>query len=92
MPPGAPNWHLPPPATPMVFEGKTAPQLCAQLKNPAQTGGRNLAALIEHVAKDPLVGWGWEPGPGRTPVPVPREQLVDAMKAWAAAGAPCPGE
>ena len=89
-PPGAPNWHLPPAATPMIFEGRSEAELCAQLKDPAQTGGRDLAALVEHVATDPLVGWGWDPGPGRTPVPVPRDELVRAMKAWVAAGAPCP--
>ena len=89
-PPGAPNWKLPPAETPMVFEGRSPAQLCAQLKDPKQTGGRDLAALVDHVAKDPLVGWGWAPGPGRTPVPVPRDELVAAMRAWAAAGAPCP--
>ena len=89
-PPGAPNWHLPPAATPMIFEGRSEPQLCAQLTDPAQTGGRDLAALVDHVAHDPLVAWGWAPGPGRTPVAVPRDQVVAAMQAWVAAGAPCP--
>jgi hypothetical protein len=89
-PPGAPHWKLPPDGTPMVFENKTPAELCAQLKDPAQTGGRDLAALIEHVDKDPLVQWGWAPGPGRAPVPVPHDELVAAMRAWADAGAPCP--
>jgi hypothetical protein len=89
-PPGAPNWHLPPAETPMIFEGRTQAQLCVQLKDPKQTGGRDLAALVDHVAKDPLVSWGWAPGPGRAPVPVPRAQVVAAMQAWIAAGAPCP--
>ena len=89
-PPGAPNWKLPPPQTPMVFEGKSPAELCAQLKDPKQAGGRDLAALIEHVDKDPLVAWGWAPGPGRSPVPVPHDELVAAMRAWVAAGAPCP--
>jgi hypothetical protein len=71
-PPGAPRWQLPPAQTPMVFEGRTAAQLCAQLKDPAQTGNRNLDQIVEHVAKDPLVAWGWDPGPGRTPVPIDR--------------------
>lgn len=89
-PPGAPNWHLPPPETPMIFEGKTPSQLCEQLKDPAQTRGRDVPALIEHVDKDPLVQWGWAPGPGRAPVPIAHDALVGAMKTWAAAGAPCP--
>ena len=89
-PPGAPNWNLPPAATPMVFQGRTPKQLCLQLKDPAQTKGRDLPALIDHVATDPLVAWGWDPGPGRTPVAVPRAEVVAAMKRWVAAGAPCP--
>lgn len=89
-PPGAPNWHLPPPETPMIFEGRSARALCLQLKDPKQTGGRDVAALIKHVADDALVGWGWDPGPGRTPVPTPRADVVAAMKVWAEAGAPCP--
>jgi hypothetical protein len=89
-PPGAPNWHLPPGDTPMIFQGRTPHQLCEQLKDPRQTGHRDLPALIQHVAEDPLVGWGWAPGPGRVPVPVPRAEVVAAMQAWAADGAPCP--
>ena len=89
-PPGAPHWHLPPADMPMIFEGRTPNQLCEQLKDPKQTGGRSLQQLIEHVDKDALVLWGWSPGPGRTPVSVPHEQFVDAMKIWTSTGAPCP--
>ena len=46
--------------------------------------------LIEHVGHDPLVSWGWAPGPGRTPIATPRAELLAAMKTWAEAGAPCP--
>ena len=89
MPPGAPNWHLPPEATPMIFQGRSKNALCEQLKDPKQTGGKDLAKLIEHVERDALVGWGWDPGPGRKPVPTPRATVVAAMKTWVAAGAPC---
>ena len=33
MPPGAPNWHLPSPAMPMIWEGLTDHQLCELLKD-----------------------------------------------------------
>lgn len=89
-PPGAPNWHLPPPEMPMVFEGRTPKQLCAQLKDPKQNGHKTLAALVHHVEDDRLVHWGWDPGPGRRPVDVPHARFVAAMKTWVAAGAPCP--
>lgn len=88
-PPGAPNWHLPPEATPMVFQGRTPRQLCEQLKDPKATGGKDLAKIIHHVEDDALVGWGWAPGPGRTPIPWSRASVVAALKAWALAGAPC---
>ena len=90
MPPGAPNWHLPAARTPMVFIRLTPAQLCATVKDAKATGGKDLAAMLDHVASDKLVGWGWEPGLGRAPVPVPRDELVKAFRTWMDAGAPCP--
>jgi hypothetical protein len=90
VPPGAPDWHLPPPERKMVFIGLSPGALCAAIKDPRVTGGRNLPAMLEHLAKDELVAWGWEPGAGRAPVPVPRADVVAAFKAWMDAGAPCP--
>jgi hypothetical protein len=90
VPPGAPGWHLPPPETKMVFVDVTPAQLCATLKDRRATGGKDLAAMLKHNAEDKLVGWGWDPGLGRAPVPVPREQFVAAFKAWMDFGAPCP--
>jgi len=91
VPPGAPNWHLPPPQTKMVFIDVAPAQLCATIKDKAKTGGKDLAAMLAHNRDDKLVAWGWNPGLGRTPVPVPRDQFVAAFKAWMDAGAPCPG-
>lgn len=89
-PPGAPNWHLPPPEHPMVFIGLSPAELCATLKDRRANGGRDLDALIHHVSEDKLVLWGWSPGGERAPVPVPHEEFVDRFKLWAAAGGPCP--
>ncbi len=90
-PPGAPNWHLPPPEHEMVFIGLSPADLCATIKDKRANGGRSLKELIHHVSEDKLVLWGWNPGGGRAPVPVPHEELVASFKQWAAAGAPCPG-
>jgi hypothetical protein len=87
-PPGAPHWHLPPKKTPMVFEGKSAAELARTLADPAQNGGKSLDALLEHVSKDALVLWGWQPGGERAPVPVPHAEFVAAFKVWIDAGAP----
>src|SRR5512147_1683645 len=61
-PPGAPRWMLPPPGQKMVFLGLSPAALCAALKDPKANGGRDLAALLEHVSEDDLVLWGWNPG------------------------------
>jgi hypothetical protein len=90
MPPGAPNWHLPPPGMRMVFEGLKPGELCRQLKDPARNGGKDLGQIVLHVTQDPLVGWGWDPGEGRTPVPLARAAFAARVKAWADQGAACP--
>lgn len=88
-PPGAPEWALPPPETPMIWEGRTDRQLCELLKNPAENGHRTVQQIVEHMAT-PLVLWGWHPGEGRTPVPMPFPRFLANVKAWAAGGAACP--
>jgi hypothetical protein len=89
-PPGVPGWHMPSAEAPMVFEGRTAGELCRQLKDPAQTGGRKVEDLVEHMEHDKLVLWAWDPGPGRTTPPVSHEELVKRVRGWVSAGAPCP--
>ena len=91
-PPGAPNWHLPPAHTKMVFLGLSSSELCRMLKDPKNTGGKDLPALLEHVRSDPLVLWGWTPGVGRAPVSIPHAEFVRAFERWLAAGAPCAGD
>jgi hypothetical protein len=88
-PPGAPNWSLPPPRHKMVFAGLTSGALCKTVKDPRKNGGKDLAALTEHVAHDKLVLWGWQPGGDREPVPVPHADFMAAWNQWVAAGAPC---
>jgi hypothetical protein len=89
MPPGAPNWHLPPPERKMVFIGLSSGELCRGLKDERANGGKNLDALLKHVDSDKLVLWGWSPGLGRDPVSIPHDAFVAKFKQWVAAGAPC---
>lgn len=86
--PGAPNWHLAPLS--MGWEGLNDAQLCTVLKDQSKNGGRDVAALVEHMSSDKLVLWGWNPGGNRKPVSTPHDQFVDQLHAWQAAGAPCP--
>jgi cytochrome c5 len=90
MPPGNPNWHLPPAKMKMVIQGETAGEFCRQLKDPAKNGNRTLAQIIEHVSSDDLVGWGWNPGAGRTLPLLSRPEFVAAMQAWVDNGGGCP--
>jgi len=90
MPPGNPKWALPPPQHKMVFAGRSPAELCQQIKEPKQNGERSLDQLLDHVANDDLVGWGWSPGDGRTLPPLSRPDTVAQMKIWIAGGAACP--
>jgi hypothetical protein len=90
MPPGNAKWSLPLPEQKMVFVGRSPGELCRQLQDPKQNGGRTLAALLDHVANDDLVGWGWNPGDGRTPPPLSRVETAAQMKVWVEGGAACP--
>ncbi|HVS57647.1 MAG TPA: hypothetical protein VHJ55_15555 [Casimicrobiaceae bacterium] len=92
VPPGAPNWHLPPSETRMVFIGLSPRNLCQVIKDRRTTGGKDLAAMLAHIRDDKLVAWGWNPGAQRTLPPATREATVAAFKTWIDAGAPCPGQ
>ena len=92
MPPGAPNWGLPPANMPMMWEGLSDGQICRSFKDPKQNKNRNLDQLVEHLTEDKLVMWGWNPGEGRTPVPMPHDEFSAKVKQWQAAGAPCPAD
>jgi hypothetical protein len=86
--PGNDRWGLAP--IEMAWQGKSMGEICRQIKDPQRNGGRNLELLYEHLAKDDLVAWGWNPGPGRDPVPGTQERLGELIRAWIDSGAACP--
>jgi hypothetical protein len=86
--PGNPKWRVAPLV--MAWEGKSLGQICQQIKDPARNGGKTLAQLHEHMAKDDLVAWGWAPGEGREPVPGTQERFGEIIQAWIDSGAVCP--
>lgn len=90
MPPGSPKWGLPPAEHKMVFVGRSPAELCRQLKDSKQNGGRSLQQLFEHVSSDDLVGWGWNPGEGRALPPLSRADTSAQMKIWIEGRAACP--
>ncbi len=76
----------------MAWVGKTPRQICEQLKDPSRNGGKSLAQIVEHNAKDELVAWGWNPGHGREPAPGNQKQFGALVAAWVDTGAECPPE
>jgi hypothetical protein len=90
MPPGAPDWELPPPNMPMIWEGKTPGQICEQLKDPKQNNNRTVAQVVDHVTNNKLVLWGWNPGEGRTVPSMGHQEFAAKFSEWAKYGAACP--
>jgi hypothetical protein len=88
--PGAPHWQLAP--RHMAWVGKSPRAICEQMKDPQRNGNRTLAKIVEHNARDELVGWGWKPGHDREPAPGTQQQLGRLVAAWVETGAECPPE
>ena len=74
----------------MGWEGKSLGEICAQIRDPARNGGRSLAAIVEHVGGDHLVGWAWAPGSGREAAPGSQAEARALVSAWVETGAECP--
>lgn len=91
--PGAPEWHLAPLS--MKWEGLSANEIARSMLDPERNGGRTLEETVKHLTEHELVLWAWEPGvdhegnPREKP-PVPVEEYIAAVKAWAADGAVIP--
>jgi len=92
MPPGNPQWHLPPSNMKMVFEGKSPRELAAQLKDPKRNGNKTMAQLIDHVTNDKLVLGGWDPGEGRALPPLSHDEFAKNFKTWIDKGAYLPSK
>jgi hypothetical protein len=86
--PGHPRWGVAPLS--MAWEGRSLGDICRQLKDVNLNGGRDLALLQEHIAKDDLVAWAWNPGEGREPAPGNQELAGQLVQAWIDSGAECP--
>jgi hypothetical protein len=86
--PGNPKWHLAPAS--MAWQKRSLAEICAQVKDPARNGGHSLAEIVEHMSRDPLVGWAWKPGAGREPAPGTQAAFGALIEAWADSGAACP--
>lgn len=86
--PGNPHWHLAPAS--MAWVGKSTGEICEQLKDRDRNGDMSLDEIVEHMAKDSLVGWGWNPPDHLEAAPGNQALLGDLTRAWVEAGAHCP--
>ena len=86
--PGAHNWHLAPLS--MAWEHlKTDKALCEAFVDARLNGGRDIAAIAQHMTTDPLVQWAWTPG-ARKPPPIGQQEFHALVRRWAATGGACP--
>lgn len=93
--PGAPEWSLAPIS--MAWQGLSRVEIARSMTDPKINGGRTLEETVKHLTEHELVLWAWEPGvdadgiPREKP-PVPKDEYIAAVKAWAANGAIIPEE
>lgn len=81
-------WRLPP--IEAHWYGQTEAAICAQLSNPALTGGRDAVGIADHIGHDAVLQWAFNPGGGREPAPYSWEAHAEDVLTWGAAGTPCP--
>jgi len=81
------TWQLAP--VEAEWFGKSADQICAQLRDPERDGGRTALELAQHLDHDLILHWAWAPGGGREPAPYSLQEHIDDVLAWGAAGFPC---
>lgn len=78
----------------MAWEGKTAGQICQELKDPNRNGHRTGAQVMEHL-RTPFVRWAWSPGADihgkpRSKPPLDYDAFLDAAATWVKTGEACP--
>lgn len=86
--PGNPKWHLAP--LQMAWEGKSVGEICAQLTDESRNGDMSPEEMVEHIAHDDLVAYGWNPPAHLPPAPGNQALAGQLMQAFFATGAHCP--
>lgn len=86
--PGAPKWGIAPLS--MGWEGLDDRQLADAIKDPSRNGHRTLAQIQDHMARDVLVSWAWNPGAGRRSPQISQAELGRLVQEWIDTGAYSP--
>lgn len=82
------DWQLAP--VEAEWFGKTATEICNQLKDPARNGDRSFMDIADHLDHDVILHWAWNPGGGREPAPYSLQEHVNDVLTWGVGGMPCP--
>lgn len=91
--PGAPHWGLAPRS--MGWQGLAKYEIARAMLDRQKNGNRSKAEIEQHLTRDQLVLWAFEPGVNNEGVarekpPISKEEWIEAVKTWTAAGAPVP--
>lgn len=91
--PGAPHWGLAPQS--MGWKGLTRAEIATVMLDKSKNGGKNYEEIEEHLTKDDLVLWAWNPGVNaaghkRETPPISKEEFKKVVKEWFANGAIIP--
>ncbi|MEO0946478.1 MAG: hypothetical protein AAFY06_16925 [Pseudomonadota bacterium] len=81
------SWQLAP--VEAEWFGKSAVEICTQLRDPDRNGGRDMLDLASHLDHDLILHWAWNPGGGREPAPYSLQEHVNDILIWGVAGFPC---
>ena len=81
------EWQLAP--VEAAWFGKSSDHICAQLRDPARNGGRDMMDLAAHLDHDLILHWAWNPGGTREPAPYSLQEHVNDILIWGVAGFPC---
>jgi hypothetical protein len=87
LPPGHPNWHLPPADRKMVFEGKSPRQLAMGFKDPKFTGFNTMDKFLHHIEHDSLVKHSFTYG---VKPPLSHADFASKVREWVEKGAALP--
>jgi len=86
-PPGCPDWHMPPANMKMIFQGRTARELAAQLLNTSENGNKTSADLINFLEANQYVLAAWNPAEGRNSPPLSHDEFLKQFRLWIDNGA-----
>lgn len=79
---------MPPPS--MGWNDLAPRAVCEALHASVREAKVSMSALVQHVERDQIILWAWEPGGRRTAPAIPHQEFVSRVQRWIDGGATCP--